>query len=492
MTSQYKANKVYVLYFVLAFIICLSLNFGILKDYIFLDANEYLYTATRNSNFHYEFIQGGRPLLGFWCEYLYGYVCNTISDLKWVRLFALSVSVLFSSQIFRYLLKLNLKIYESALFSILILTLPTFTVYYGWSATAEIPVLLILNFYAGQLLLKALTKTKNRILHFFFAFTIIFTSLFIYQSVVMVFLLPIVFIGVIKNEFKIRIWLQILLFTLICFLAYFISFKIMLNYTDLEATTRSSLSIIDLPKKVIKFHLIEVITLIKGSGFLVASIVSFIIGLFAFSGFFIKQYIKNKSILSSLIISLIIAFSYAPNILSGQSYFSLRTIAPTAIIVLFYQFYFFRELSIKNTLFKKTILIIPIILLAYSSHNLNNYIAEVQNKEYKTAKTVFLKVDINKTNQITFIRPEYGFLQKNEVLKNGFSGEFGNLSSVKDWALPNLFSQVVWENSTSTDKTEEIFSPKNILVTTEENYIPSENNTTVINFVTIFKGAFKN
>lgn len=476
------------LYYINALVICLVLNIGILKDYIFLDANEYLYTATRNPNFHDEFIQGGRPLLGYWCEFIYGYLCNTVADLKWLRLFALVVSVLFSTQLFCFLLKLKLKVFEAAIFSILVLSLPSFTVYFSWSATAEIPILLILNFYSGQLLLKALNK--KGLLNYIIPFTIVLASLLVYQSVVMVFLLPFVFTVIINKEIDFKKPFYIILFTLVCFIFYYALFKTLLNISDLEATNRSSLALLDLPKKIIKFHGIELITLLKGSGFLILSIVSFIIGFIAFIGFFSTLQRKTKEhFVHVILLAAFLIFSYAPNILSGQSYFSLRTIAPTAILVLFYQFYYIIQVSKKKPIAKKLLLTIPISLLIFSAYNSKYYITDIQSREYEVVKNAFLEIDINKTKQITVIRPEYGFLQKNRVLKNGFSGEFGNLSSVKDWATPHLFCQVTWEASESTDKATEIFSPKNITVLTKEkdNY---PEGTTVINLVEIFKKAF--
>jgi len=152
-------RSIIIKYFISALLICVGLNYQIFYDYAFLDANELIYTASRKDDFYNLFIENGRPLLGVWSEYLYGHISTTISDLKWVRLVALVSCVLFSTQLFNFLLNQGLKLYESAMFSILILALPTFTVYYAWSATLQIPFLLIINFYAGQKLLKVL-KTQ--------------------------------------------------------------------------------------------------------------------------------------------------------------------------------------------------------------------------------------------------------------------------------------------------------------------------------------------
>ncbi|RZN82629.1 MAG: hypothetical protein EVB11_07885 [Winogradskyella sp.] len=489
MLKENSELKFTLIFFSVALVICFGLNLDILKDYAFLDAYEFIYTANRNSDFQNIFIENGRPLLGLWSEFFYGSVFETISQLKWARIFALFFCVLFSTQLFRFLLKLGLKPYESAIFSVLVLALPTFTVYFAWSATAQIPILLIANFYAGQLLLKAFIQKKIFSLNFAIAFCIVFISLFMYQSAVMIFILPLIFTVIKTNSFDLKTVTYFILFTLLSFILYFVFFKLTLSISSLDASYRTSLNPLNIPKRVIKFYMFELRILIKNSGFLLISKLSLLIGAIAFLGFLIQQFLIKRSLIFLSALVLILPFCYAPNILSGQSYFSLRAISPTAIIILFYQFWFLRNLCLKYNKTKVGLLIIPVSLLLLSAFNQKKYVAGLQHKEYEILRKAFQDFDINQVNKLVIIRPNYGFLQELGYLKNGFSGEFGNLSSVKDWVPNHLFSQIKWEQQKDRNKTSEVFPIRNINIYNQDNYIQRHNIKT-IHLVELFEEAF--
>lgn len=464
LTSKQIITKCFV-YFSVATTVCLFLNVDILKEYIFLDANELIYTASRDSKFHNLFIENGRHLLGYWSEYLYANLCKTITSLKWVRLATLICSVIFSCQIFRFLISQGLNQFESFLFAITILALPSFTIYYSWSATAQIPLLLILNFYAGTILLKALSKKQNLVLMSFISFTIVLITLFTYQSVVMAFILPFIFKTVITNKLDYKSGIYLLTFTFISFVSFYILFKLLTSINNLDAAGRTSLNLFSLPKKIIKFYLFECVTLIKNSGFLMFSKTFLILGSMCFLGFFYYNIKKNKSWIFKLILLAVLPLSYAPNLLSSQSYFSLRTIAVTAIIICFYQFWMLKTLCNKYEFLKKVLVIVPFTLLILSYYNQHNYVAGIQYKEYKVLKNVFKSTTVISNEKLIIVIPEHGFLKTNGFLVNDFSDEFGNLSSTKPWSTPHLFSQLKWEDQQKEDNTLEVFSPKNISIT---------------------------
>ncbi|MFD1063817.1 hypothetical protein ACFQ1Q_11230 [Winogradskyella litorisediminis] len=399
-------------------------------------------------------------------------------------------SVIFSTQVFSYLLQLKIKIWTAALFSILILALPAFSVYFSWSATAEIPLLLILNFFAGYKLLKAIKVKRKQILNYCLVLCIVLICLFFYQPAAMAFLLPPIILMIFKNEFELNHWVKILFFTMVCFAVYFISFKTMLQAFEIEPSERTTLNLLSLPKKIAKFFFFEIRILLQNSGFLVGSIISFIIGTICFFGFLYVKYFKEKVSLFYIFAAiLILPLSYAPNILSSQDYFSMRTIAPTAIIILFYQLYFV-QYFIKKESKTKFVIIIPILLLVLSAYNLNSYICNIQAIEYKTLKMNFEKFDIKPNENFSMIRPERNFLEKNEIINRRFSTEFGCLSSVNDWSAPYLFCQLKWENSRNLDKSEEFFSPKNISIYSESEAYKIKPQEKIINLVALFKTSF--
>ncbi|MFS4482219.1 hypothetical protein ACKGJY_04330 [Hyunsoonleella sp. 2307UL5-6] len=478
------------LYPIFALVIMLLLNNSIFSDYIFLDATEYIWTANKISNFKDEFIQGGRPLLGIYCEFIYGTLCNTISDLKWARLFSLLWSIIFSTQVFYFLRKHKLYIYESAIFALLILTLPSFSVYFSWSATSEIPFLLSINFFAGVILLKNLKTEQHKLQNYIFPLIITVFSLCIYQSAITAFLIPIVFYFIITNRFTHKNIVIILLFMLIAMVLYFIIFKYLLYVNEIKPSTRTELDLLELPKKLIIFYLREIRVLIQGSGLLVASTLFFIVGAIGFFGFIYNLYIRNGKNKNTYIficyIILVLPLSYLPNLLSGQNYFCSRAIAPTAILVLFYQFLFFRDSSITYKKFKKLSLILALSVLILSVVNLNYYITGIQVKEYTALKRVFLKTPV-KRNSIVIIQPNNNFLQNNNFYSNKFADEFGSITSPRSWGPANLFKQV-WDEHIV--KLKQTYNHQLKISVVKQNEEIEDNNAIVVNIIDILKEEF--
>lgn len=469
----------------LSLLITLIFNYSIFSEYIFLDATEYIWTANRISSFHDEFIQGGRPLLGMYCEFIYGTMNLTISDLKWIRLFSIICSIIFSMQVFYFLRKNKMYFYESAIFAFLILTLPSFSVYFSWSATSEIPFLLNINFFAGVLLLKNLKRKKGSLLYYIIPLTLIILSLCMYQSTMTAFLIPIVAYFILTQDLNYKKVGIILLFMFIAFVLYFFIFKYSLFLNKIQPSDRTQLNLLELPKNLIIFYLREIRVLVQGSGLLVTPILFFVIGTTGFLGFLYKLYKRNGNNKASYFfiscVLLVLPLSYLPNLLSTQNYFCARAIAPTAILVLLYQFLFFRDISIKKKIFKKISLAIVVSLFILSSINLNYFITRIQIKEYSALKTAFLEIPYS-NKKIILIQPGDDFLQKHNFYKNKFADEFGNITSSRAWAPSNLFKQVLKEY-------DEELKFKNILVIKQNEKFESKN-TTVINMVEVLKKEF--
>jgi hypothetical protein len=478
-----------IIYSISALITCLLLNLGIFKDYAFRDAQEYIWTANKSAVFNNEFIQGGRFLLGLICEFVYGHLCTTISDLKWVRLFSLVVSVVFSTQVFSFLLKQKLKVYESALFSFLILTIPSFTVFIGWTATHEVPVVLNLSFLAGLILL----KTHNKILNYFVAFILILICLCIYQPAATAFLIPFLITSIIAKEISLKKIISLVVFLGICFIAYFFIFKLSLNWYSIEPADRSEIDIIKLPIKVILFYFREVRMLLFGNGILILSPLFFILGIFSFFGFFYSIY-KNRSQKQQFIILiafllLVLPLSYTPNLLSSGNFICSRAIAPAAIIVLFYQFYFLRELSLRKKTLKTLSLIFVFFGVVVSSINQNIYIAKIQNKEYNAIKKAFNKVPLDNKKKIIIIKPKEDFLQENKFYKRIHADEFSQVSSSRIWVPKPMFYQIRKERLDSLGLESKIVYLNDIEVVDSGDPYNNENSI-IINLVDVLKKEF--
>lgn len=489
-------SKPILTYSITALITCLILNIGIFKDYIFLDANEYLWTASRNADFLNEFIEGGRFLLGFICKFIYGFLCNTISDLKWVRLVSLLGCILFSIQIFSYLLKLKMRIYESALFAFLTLSIPSFSVYYGWSATSEIPFLLNINFFSGVLLMRFLNKKKNKFLNYFVSIVLVVISLCIYQSAVTIFIAPFIFYSILTKDFSIKKVFSILIFIGLSFSLYFIIFKLSLDWYNLEASNRASLDLLKLPIKIAKFYLKDMRMLLPSSAFIVSPIVFLIIGTSCFLGFLYNFYQKRTKIpqfyFFIFFLILVLPLMYSPNLLSPQDFFCSRAIAPSAIVILFYQFYFLRQISVKNIFLKNLSISLALLLIIFASINLNYYKVRAHTKEYNAIKKAFNSIPINSTKNIIIIKPKHGFLKEYGFYKRYSADEFAETSSARTWVPAPLFNQILLERIDSLGLEKNMFPPNKIKVIELGETYNRDDNSIVINLVEVLKNEFSN
>ncbi|MBP0903475.1 hypothetical protein ACFSKN_01105 [Mariniflexile gromovii] len=348
--------------------------------------------------------------------------------------------------------------------------------------------MLITNFYAGELLLKGFAKQKVLCVNVVVSFLIILTSMFLYQSTATTFILPFLIKTIKTNEFDLKIIKKFIVFTFFCYLFYYLLFKFTIVVSGLEAANRTSPNLLVFTKKIIKFFIIELRILVKSSGFLIFPKLSLIVGVISFCGFFILKMKQKIGLLYLASLVLILLFCYAPYLLSGQNYFSLRAISTTAIVVLFYQFYFLRYLAIKHVNLKFGFMFLTISLLVLSFFNQRKYVAGLQHEEYTILKKAFEDFDIESTDKLTIIIPKYDHLQKHQNLKNGFSDEFGHLSSAKVWAPNHLFSQIKWEQKKIRTK-EEIFPVSNITVSTIED-LKNKSSDKTINIEELFKTKF--
>lgn len=440
----------------LLFTFCLSLivNFGILKTYAYRDIYEYFWTAKYQVNFEHEFIKGGRFILGAIIKFVFGSLVHSFSDLKWIRLFSLICSVLFSTQLFRFFLKLNFKIYESAIFSFLVLSIPSFTIYMGWTATFQIPLLLSLSFHAGILLLNSFTQNKNYVSNTIIALVLILFCLCIYQPAATAFLIPITIFTISKKKLLVKHCFYLVAFLFTSLIVYYIIFQLSLKWYNVMPADRTALSLFKIPYKLILFYLRELRMLMYGSGILVLKKLTLITGIISFLGFFylliVKKQHRYKNLKFFLFFSLVLAFSYTPNILSSSYYVCSRVIAPAAIIVLFYQFYFFRHLILKKKLNKKIGVFIALLFIILSSINQNIFISKIQQTEFLAIKERVNQISLENKKDIVIIKPEDSFLIKNEFYKNNYADEFGQVSSSRIWVAKPMFQQLLAERKNET------------------------------------------
>jgi hypothetical protein len=439
------------IYILFASIFSYALYFSIFKDYVFSDAYESLWTGSTSDSYLNAFIVGGRPLYGYLSVWLLGDVIESYEGLKWLRMFSGFMSVLFSAQIFHFLLKkLDWQKYEAALFSVLVLCVPSFTLYFGWSITYEVPIALSLSFLAGVLLYSVIVTNKGFVWRLVVGVMLVLSSLCLYQAAAMAFLIPFVFHFVCKKDFNWKYVIYLAALFVISFVSYYFLFKYSLTAFELKGTPRSQLDWVGFVKRFFGFYNKELSPIIVGSGIILYQ------GFFKFFGYLLilafvsllAYFVYDKRIHWLVFVFLILAMplSYLPNLLSVDRWISSRTMAPIAIIVLFYQFYFLRHfVSLKIVKYAAMFLAFAFSTAAY--YNQNYALAGLQAIEYKTVRPEIEKAIDSGAKRIAIIRPDFDFVWQHRVLKRMYMDEFGIVSNSRDWVPIPLINQVIKEKT---------------------------------------------
>jgi hypothetical protein len=472
---------------------CIALNIGIFREYAFADSYEFIWLAKTSPTFQHEFIRGGRPLYGLLNQLAFGTFSETISDLKWLRFFSLVGSVILSIQIFKFLLKLNMKVLEAALFSFLIFTLPSFSLIIGWSSTYQIPWALNISFYAGLILYQTLQDKKINILKYLSAVLLVIISLCFYQAAGTAFLIPFVFSAVLLKQIETSKLIHLIAFLSISFVLYFIVFKLNIAWHGIEPFGRTKLNIFKFPFRYLLFYIRELKTLIQASGIIIAPYFFLFIGCFLFLGFFFMQKKNSQKPNANLFLIFLLAvlpLSYLPNLISSDNWKCSRTIVPAAILVLFYQFYYLKQLSKKIKLIKPLSLALSVSLLTTSYINLNSYISDIQVRELKALKIAFNKISLTNTNKIIFIIPERTFLLDFEYYKKSYADEFIQISSSRLWMASPLLHQLQTEKAHREGSQKDFEADYNVKIHDINMPYETSNNNQVINIINILKNEF--
>lgn len=470
------------------------LSMGIFSNYALTDIYEFVWSGRTSEHFKHVFIQGGRPLYGELNQIIFGKLITTISDLKWIRLFSLFFCVLLSTQVFSFLVKLKMNTYQAAIYSFLVLMLPSFSVYISWTATYQIPLALNLSFFAGTILIHNIKKNNKGILQYLFVVPLIICSLTLYQSAATAFIIPFVFYFILNsNELIIKSLIRLIVVFILSFGTYFLLFKLSLKLYNFPPLERSSLDIINLPYKVIKFYLKDLRPFVHGSAILFQSTILLILFGGTMVGFlllFVKQKatyfssladqknnsnpnqtksnilsaIKNKQfIFLILFIFGALPLSFLPNLISSENYLCSRTFAPAGMIILFFQFNFFIYLLKKNKYIKYVSLSTPVLFIILGSYNTHVGITQIQSREYTVCKQTFEQnIPLSNTKHVVFIRPAIGFLQKSKLMNRRFADEFGQLSTSRDWVPVPLFKQLFkekYDTAPSFEISTELYRP---------------------------------
>jgi hypothetical protein len=451
-------------FFLFSVILLFALNSEIVKDYAYADAYESLWTGNTSDSYLNAFIVGGRPLYGYLSVFIFQEVIHTIADLKLLRIFSILCSSLFGLQLFHFLYKkAKWNTQKAALLSFLVLGLPSFTVFMGWSITYEIPIGLNLAFLAGRLVYEERKNFLKSLLFYSFSVLLIISALSLYQSSATAFLIPFVIHFLSNNKKNFNKLFKVASIYLISFTLYYLIFKYLLTIFDVPPLERSNIDLEILPSRLIWFFKREFIPLLAANGIILFNTLFKIAGSLLLIIFLIKSiykiFRKELSYLNLVFFIIVLPISYLPNLISVDDWISARTMAPVAVIVLIYQFDAASSIIGKNK-YLKYLAIIPIILFLYSAaYNQNYALAGLQAKEYKYLRHEIENIIEENPERILIIRPDYNFTINIGYLKRYYSDEIGLISSSRDWVPIPLINQIIKEEYGIIDHQKSINHP---------------------------------
>ncbi len=378
-------------------------------------------------------------------------------------------------------LKLNrVKAVHAFLISILICTLPSLQLYVSWVVCVPYIYSALLSAFSALLLFKVVLKGKgektfHRVIAVLAAMILLVIAMTIYQPTAMIFWAMIaVPLAMLRDEDLINKWYSpfIIYFAVgvASMAVYFCAVKIVHVSMNMAMDSRGTfISFEHIPYKLFWFlfsplknalNLWNIFPTYKMGIFVGIIIVA---GLLSGSRHAILQVIKERRLnllwkhsLRMFFIIIVILLSYLPNLLVVESWATYRTLISLAAVIYLLLccgfinivefFKFVPEFSgkIRNSLIT-VILIMFTINATYLAHdNVNRYFATLQSKEFSYIKDSIRKygtADLSEVSKIYVRKPN-----KKNFIKRGFIYEFGQISSLKNWAIIPMVRLALYES----------------------------------------------
>jgi hypothetical protein len=470
-------------------------------DYAFTDEAHQLWNNQDGSNFNM-FINQGRILTGYLIDGAFGKM-DSISDIKWLRIFSFATMLLF---IVVYGL-LSIKIFDALKFdrrvwALSVLFVPcslSTAVYIGWASCAEVFLGTLAAFLSGYVLFSKVNSSENYIkiptstllVSVFFAMC----SLFTYQTAFGFFLLPF-FLYFIKNK-SAKLDRTILIglgFYFACYVLYYFLFKYSLKLYDVPASDRTAINIDPLGKlsfflsyplaQAFSFNFLYNARSILSQAFYPIVLLLWLLSLVAQIGR------KRIGIILAYVFICFAFFilSYLPLMISLENFASYRTM----FVLNFLVFVMICDagLTFLNSVKTQQTVVIcsAFILCAVAFYNYQFQLTKPLQKEYASLRTYFLEQYKDSTTSVTFYRPPVT-LFKPAFGINHYTDEFGYPSTEKDWTIEPLVKQLVLETGKNreTAKQVQVFNLPHDALSTEKQALP---NGLVIDMQAVFEASW--
>jgi hypothetical protein len=437
-------------------------------DYAFTDEAHQLWYNNDGSNF-IMFLNQGRLITGWLIDGAFGNM-DSVSDIKWLRIFSFATMILFivlyavlSRKLFNDL-KIDRKVW--ALSVVFIPCSLSAAIYIGWASCAEIFLGTLAAFLSGYFLFKKVNTKENylQVSTFTLVISLFFAliSLFTYQTAFGFFLLPF-FLYFIKNK-SAKIDRTIIIgvgFYIACYVVYYFLFKYSLKVYNVPPSTRASINIDPLGKLSFFFSypLAQAFSFnfLYNARSILSQIFYPLVILFWIFSLFVQIGKKNvgKIIGHLLICFALLILTYLPLMISVESFASYRTMFALNFLV----FVMICDLLISFFKPGKISSIVAgvagVLFCAVALYNYHFNFSKPVEKEYAALRTYFMDNYQEGTEAIFFVRPPVN-LFKPAFGVNYYTDEFGYPSTEKDWTPEPLVKQLIYEKMKSKEKARQV------------------------------------
>lgn len=272
---------------------------------------------------------------------------HTLANLKFLRIVSILFTFLFCLLIFVYLKKKGVQPNSAFLISVLIFSIPGFSVFMSWGQQYSHHFSSLLSFYAGMLTVavfntrlgeEGLSKSKENI-YITVAIVLQIVSLFIYQSMSLAFVLPAFYTLLLKPDVlpkaKVRFFCSVILIFFITLAVYYKLFQSVLHSSGVGMTARGSREGYDLQGKLHWFlvHILKEASklhlLLLKNAFL-SSLFSFVL-----IGIIIRDLIK-KRFMDILFLFVFAVLLFLPHLIITVSWGASRNFALISSIIIVY------------------------------------------------------------------------------------------------------------------------------------------------------------
>ena len=451
-TLRFNGNfkdKGYTFFIPLLMLFLTIIYYPIFGTYAHTDSYEFFWNAKRNPIFHHVFIQGGRPLFGFFITALFQWA-DSIEDLKYIRMIAFTGNVFLLITFYVFLVKHNFSKRLAAGLTLFFASSAFICLVMSWTALFQAGWAMLFGLVSALFCLRATADETNRINTILCIAASIATgliSLMLYQPSFTLFIV-VVFLSFEKRRGVSHLIKNAVVYLSI-FAVYFVLFKAMLWYTGLPPLGRSGINFDILGKiswfisnplaHALKFNLLSVRNTFANM-FRVPVLLLFV---FCIVQYFQTRKLSRESISYGAIVVGVYFLAYLPNLVSMEYHASNRSLA-SVVLLNAYFFYKMMEHLVKAEKIMNVVFVAAALLFgAFGFVNLRYGVTKIHSTEYailKKATHDILKRDTNYSlDTIHIIRPANRFLRQQGIVQMDSGGEFGLLSNSVDWATLPMF-----------------------------------------------------